>query len=246
MCFNLNISDKNVLTVMSSGDYLIMSHLFGAKNVECFDINPLTYRYFFLRKWLILNGVLEYDRCGYEKLLEIINSVSSLSSEYEKETNSFWKEIVKDFEYYNWFCNDLISVLYSPFSLREFYEEKRDEAQRIVPSLNPKFYISDLFDESGLQIDKKYDYVFISNIIDVYNNRQPERLEIIKRNLLNILESDGRIVCTHFPEKFGGLDKVPETLEVERKILDKDFDFQMIDGVLDGSKNIAYMYTRRK
>ena len=80
----LNVADKNVLAVMSSADYLIMSHLFGAKSVDSFDINSITYRYFFLRKWLIQNGIMDYGSCSYENLLEIFDRLDIPSLEVEK------------------------------------------------------------------------------------------------------------------------------------------------------------------
>lgn len=55
----LNINGKDVLTVLSSSDYLYMSYLNKARNVDGFDINPLTERYYYLRKWLINNGVID-------------------------------------------------------------------------------------------------------------------------------------------------------------------------------------------
>lgn len=241
---SIDISDKSVLTIMSSSDYLIMSHLFGAKNVECFDINPLTYRFFFLRKWLIQNGVLEYGNCEYEELIEIINSVSSFSSEYERECNIFWKEIIKQFNFVNWRCNNLIRSS-STSLLYYFYAKKRDVIEQIFPSLNPVFYNVNLSEKSGLGIEKKYDYVFISNIFDVHNNRDSERLETIKRNLLNILGPNGRVVCTHFPAIFGGRDKTPDILKPERKVFDKDFDFHMLDDIEIVEGNMAYVYTRK-
>ena len=241
---NINISDKNVLAVMSSSDYLIMSHLFGAKSVECFDINPLTYRYFFLRKWLIQNGVIEYRRCEYKELKEIVNSVSIFSSEYEKESNMFWKEIIEKFQYGDWLRNKLIKSGYYTL-LSYFYDKKRDEIIRIVPSLNPVFYNVSLSEKSGLGICKKYDYIFISNILDVCNNRNPEILEIIKRNLLNILKSDGSVVCTHFPIIFGDQEKL-DILKLEREVFGQDFDYQMIcnSELIEG--NMAYVYTRKR
>ena len=238
---DINVSDKSVLTVMSSSDYLIMSHLFGAKSVECFDINPLTLRFFYLRKWLIQNGKLEYGAdLDCKNTIDIVNSVSSFSSKYEKESNIFWKEIMKGFNWRNWRSNHLITAE-GVSSCCVIYREMRDEMKKIVSS-DPVFYNVSLSEESGLGIDKKYDYVFISNILDK-DNRSPERLEIIKRNLLNILKSDGSVVCTHFPGRHR--ERILETLTPERKVFDKEFDFHMFEdsGLEEG--NITYMYTRK-
>lgn len=38
----IDLSNKNIFTVLSSSDYLYMACLSGAKTADCFDINPLT------------------------------------------------------------------------------------------------------------------------------------------------------------------------------------------------------------
>ena len=39
---NLDLKDKDILTISGSGDQRLNAYLLGAKNVTTFDINPLT------------------------------------------------------------------------------------------------------------------------------------------------------------------------------------------------------------
>ena len=47
---HLDLMDKDVLTVAGSGDQLLNAYLMGARNVTCFDINPLTFLHVRLKK----------------------------------------------------------------------------------------------------------------------------------------------------------------------------------------------------
>ena len=46
----VDVRDKNILSVLSSSDYLFSALFKEAGNIETFDINSITYRYYFLRK----------------------------------------------------------------------------------------------------------------------------------------------------------------------------------------------------
>lgn len=49
-----DFKDKNVLSVLASSDQLLSSYFLGAKNVDSFDSNVLTFYYFYLRKWCMM------------------------------------------------------------------------------------------------------------------------------------------------------------------------------------------------
>ena len=58
-----DLKDKSVLTVAGSGDQRLNSYLLGAKDVTCFDINPLTELHLKLKDAVIKN--LDYDKFLY-------------------------------------------------------------------------------------------------------------------------------------------------------------------------------------
>ena len=236
---NLNLLDKNVFAVMSSADYYIMSHLFGAKSVDCFDINPITYRYFFLRKWLIQTGIMDYGFCSYPKLLEIVNGLDTPPLEIESESLEFWKEIIEYFNGHNHWDNGLITTSFSP--LYYYYEERKCEVKKIISSANPTFYNIDICEKLGLGIGKKYDCIFLSNILDC-GNRNLERLNAIRQNTFDILNSEGTVVCTHVP-RFANEDCSRE-LAFERECFQQSFEYS--DIICEGFGDIKYyQYTKR-
>ena len=234
---SIDITNKSVLAVMSSGDYLIMSHLFGAKSVECYDINPITYRYYYLKRWLNQNGSLDLEnKCNYNKVINIINSVIP-TSQIEKECKEFWQEIFKNFNDKDYSNNRLI-ITRSSF-LIFYYIEIGDKIGQILSSVDPVFYNFDIRDKSGLGLDKKYDYVFISNILDC-NNRDIETLSTIRKNLSSILNKDGKVVCAHLDCDSEDCYRFIDELEFERKVFEEDFSFQ---DITENSGGRFYSYT---
>ena len=234
---SIDITNKSVLAVMSSGDYLIMSHLFGAKSVECYDINPITYRYYYLKRWLNQNGSLDLENtCNYNKVINIINSVIP-TSEIEKECKEFWQEIFKNFNDKDYSNNRLIITRTS--FLIFYYIEMGDKIGQILSSVDPVFYNFDIRDKSGLGLDKKYDYVFISNILDC-NNRDIETLSTIRQNLASILNKGGKVICTHLDCDSEDCYRFIDELEFERKAFEEDFSFQTIR---EYSSGMFYSYT---
>ncbi|MBR4830534.1 MAG: hypothetical protein IKZ96_02055 [Bacilli bacterium] len=235
---NVNVKNKNVLTVLSSSDYLFMAHLFGAKTVDCFDINPLAHRLFFLRKWLLQAGYIDLGFCNYKKLETILNSVTTTYSQYEKDSLVFWKTILPKMKD-NLYHSDLIITPINP--LDYFYSKRMDELVEITRTMDPNFQTLDIRSESGFDTDKEYDYVFLSNILDY--NRFPDRLETIKKNILPVLSSKGKIVCTHIP--FYNSENYFEVMKEEREIFRKEFSFKPIDEQMIDRKHAVYQYTRK-
>ena len=234
---SIDITNKSVLAVMSSGDYLIMSHLFGAKSVECYDINPITYRYYYLKRWLNQNGSLDLEnKCNYNKVINIINSVIP-TSQIEKECKEFWQEIFKNFNDKD-YSNNRLLITRSSF-LIFYYIEMGDKIGQILSSVDPVFYNFDIRDKSGLGLDKKYDYVFISNILDC-NNRDIETLSTIRKNLSSILNKDGKVVCAHLDCDSEDCYRFIDELEFERKVFEEDFSFQ---DITENSGGRFYSYT---
>ena len=64
---NIDVSNKDCLTIMGSFDQGLDMALLGAKSVTAFDINPLTLPYAELKKSLILTG---YRRNVYFEYLK--------------------------------------------------------------------------------------------------------------------------------------------------------------------------------
>ena len=231
---NIDVSNKNALTVLSSSDYLFMLKIFGAKSIDCFDINPLTHRFFYLRKWLIENEIVDIGMCSYEELCEILDKVSRTYTEFERESLLFWREVVaKMKDCYDFANNKLFNTSFNTL----YYYYDINELLRIVRTIIPNFYNINLSKDTDLGIDKKYDCIFLSNILDY--NRYPDRLEIVIKNLLPLLNSNGKVICTHMPRLLEELDL--KRLKPERECFEKYFDYDFI-GDMNGN-HAFYQYT---
>lgn len=53
--FNNSIDNGRILTVCGSGDQVLSSILYGAKSIDCFDSNYLTYYGMMLKIYILLN-----------------------------------------------------------------------------------------------------------------------------------------------------------------------------------------------
>lgn len=234
----LNLAGKDVFSVLSSSDYLYMSYLFGAKNVNSFDINPLTYRYFYLRKWLIKNNITDIGILSPVDLLEIIENTKIDCLKDEKESLIFWRDVLTKMPKSS-FYNPLFISTFTPFSL--FYREKWDDFFNIVSSINPNFYNFDLCAKSALDTNKKYDYVFISNILDY--NRKKERMENAVNNLMNLTTNNGKVICAHIPAFIN--EDFSQELELEKSFFQDSFKYSKISSSRIGSHTKFYQYTRK-
>ena len=235
----IDLSNKNVLTVLSSSDYLYMSYLFGAKNVDTFDINPLTYRFYHLRKWLIKNQVLDIGLSSYAETLKIIENTTSCSSLDEKESLLFWREIIEKIGEYEFFTNQLFTTVFNPFCY--YYEDKTDALSLILDSTNPSFYKFDISESININIKDKYDVIFLSNILDYV--RSSKKLPVVMENLSSLMNDNGSVICSHIP-RYENEDFVRE-LKPEIECFNELFDYSHVAETSFGFINF-YQYTRKK
>ena len=234
----LNLDDKDVLSVLSSSDYLYMSYLFGARHVDSFDINPLTYRFFYLRKWLIKSSLIDIGILTAENLLEIIENTEIGDSENEKESLVFWKEILMKMSETNFFNNPLFISSFNPFNF--FYNDKLVDLSNKLSLINPTFYNIDICEYSTFYTGRKYDYVFLSNILDY--NRKKESLDVIVNNLMGLTNNRGKVVCTHLPQTLN--EDFSQVICLEQKCFERAFDYDQIVSDEIG-KIYYYQYTKR-
>ena len=233
----LNLTGKNIYTVLSSSDYLYMAYLFGARNVDCFDINPLTFRLFYLRKWLLRNGVIDIGASTYEEVCRILESTKP-ESEDESESLIFWKDMFARIGEIGFYHNPLYISIFNPFNY--FYGDKTEELSRILSSINPSFHCCDIASNSAPDINGKYDYAFLSNIPDY--NRDEIKMNIIVDNMVRLTNENGIVVCSHIPQIHN--EKFSKVIELERKCFQREFDFSPI--LCDEMERIKYYQYIRK
>lgn len=222
-----DFTDKDVLSVLASADQYFMFKALDAKKVDAFDFNRLTMYYYFLRKWSIKynNDVypdIFYDDSYVENLLEKV----VVSSDLEKKALDFFKMHVSNGSDFSKFFYD---VDVQPYGNTLFQNIR--QLKKIIDS-DFTFYNMDLFKDNGDLISKKYDYLYISNILD-WAREDSSKITIAKDNLLSLLKDNGKVICSRL------VNRSKSGILSERKIFDEDFQLHEFS---DG-KN--YMYIKK-
>lgn len=222
-----DFTDKDVLSVLASADQYFMFKALDAKKVDAFDFNRLTIYYYFLRKWSIKynNDVypdIFYDDSYVENLLEKV----VVSSDLEKKALDFFKMHVSNGSDFSKFFYD---VDVQPYGNTLFQNIR--QLKKIIDS-DFTFYNMDLFKDNGDLISKKYDYLYISNILD-WAREDSSKIIIAKDNLLSLLKDNGKVICSRL------VNRSKSGILSERKIFDEDFQLHEFS---DG-KN--YMYIKK-
>ena len=187
----LNLKDKEVLTVGSSGDQAFASLLLGAGKVTLFDISPNTYEFVKLKKDIIL----KYPRKkAYKEILNINNI-----------------PINKDLFSYR----DLVKM--NPcFSNDDNYELTREK----LKENEIEFIEGDIFKMDDTLKDRKFDRIIFSNIlqyIDYYVKRdkfntKEEYLKTKIKEWISHLNKDGIIQLMYLYSIRGQIKELKEFL----------------------------------
>ena len=228
----IDVRDKNILSVLSSSDYLFSALFKEARNIETFDINSITYRYYFLRKWLIQNGYVDAGKICTQDIFKIISSIKT-DNQCEKDSVLFWKYFFnlsrckKDHLYY--YDNLFIDIA----AKKMIYEDNLGDVSSILDGYNLQFKHMNVC--NGFNSDKKYDVIFLSNIMD-YNRNSKSRINDIRDNLDDLLTDDGIIVMSHF-KFFSGFN-------IEHEVFSNTFDYIPLD--ITDSSIIYYAYKKKK
>lgn len=220
-----DFTDKDVLSVLASADQYFMFKALDAKKVDSFDFNRLTMYYYFLRKWSIKynNDVypdIFYDDSYVENLLEKVE----VSSDLEKKALDFFKRHVSN-------ESDFSKLFYdvdAQPSGNTLFQNVR-QLKKIVDS-DFTFYNMDLFRNNRDLITKKYDYLYISNILD-WAREDSSKITIAKDNLLSLLKDNGKVICSRL------VNRSKSGVLSEREIFDENFQlYEFADG-----KNYIYI-----
>ncbi len=223
----IDVKDKDIYAVLSASDLLFSLLYKKARKVDCFDINPITYRYYYLRKWLIQYGMIDANGVRIRELEWIVNSINS-NYKTEEESKLFWLHSLKRINNCNLysFSNHLFEYVLAPAVP---YLENLSDVAEILKTMELKFDNIDICSSIYIDPNRKYDMIFMSNILNY--NRTFEKLEIVCRNLISILKNNGSVICVNMPNWF--------PLEEEKSIFLKYFDFDEIFT----NDNLYYKYT---
>ena len=231
---NFDFKDKKVLSVIGSGDQAFHFYNSGVKKLDLFDINKLSFYYYYLRVW-----TMEYLKRSYpiknmdssyiSNLLDLVNP----KTRDEKIAYFFWKSFIKNFN------NDFSKYLFIP-SFLELDEDKYDDTKLFdtIGNYNPKFYHIDL--TKNVNVGSKYDYIYTSNIHEYIES--DEQFVIYRNNLNRLLKKNGIVICTNVMEN--------GPKEEDNKIMNRKFKCNYLP-IIDydygvGVDSLGYYYKKRR
>ena len=209
---NTDVMNKRVFSVLSSSDYLFSAIDAGASVVDTFDINPLTYRYYHLRKWLLQHGYVDAAKLSYDDLFGIIYYHDLAISKDEEESEVFWKKYLELFPDEKLYYTPLFVNVFTP---KVNYQMKKRKLVQKLSARELNFRPLDICSEE-IELDKKYDLAFISNILDY--NRDKSKLVVARDNLGRILNNGGRVILSRFRSRHSD-----EGINLEERIFASDF-----------------------
>ena len=213
---NLNIYNKSILTVASSGDQAFNFILDGASKISLFDINYLTKFYFYFKKALI-------EKLTYKEFLDFYipkffnnDAYFSKNTYYkirdnieDKESKFFW-----DYIFNNYDKESIISLFveesYDKKGLKKsiIYRNKylRNEESynalknKITNITNIDFYCFNILEEE-LETNEKFDFIYLSNIPERIHEddmlKYLKRVKTLTLNFANNLKKDGLLAVSY-------------------------------------------------
>lgn len=198
-----NLIGKKVLTITSSGDHALDAILKGATDIDCIDINifckyysalkiamikKYDYNEFFDNMLLFLTGEITKEK------FKILNDISIYLTPLEIEFWDTYIKLNKGFSSNKFFSLGFLNGKNSSYHLKDKYIELKDK----IEGAHIKYYDGDLVNVNCILNDNKYDYIYLSNIIDRIHtiNEGDDRCTLIK-NMLNYLNKKG-IIYNYF------------------------------------------------
>ncbi len=225
-CFDFD--NKDVLSVMSSGDQAFMANYLGARKTDTFDKNILAHYYLYLRKWQVKYNNEQYPEelidNNYLWLSDLLSKVEPSIDRYENTSFRFWYMHLKHQTRFN----------------KLFFSDPREG--KTIDSVDNKFIRAaskrmnfmrlDFFDKDISIKTNKYDIVLFSNILDWARSNDKFILNT-KNNLYRILKDDGIVLCNSL------MNSSKESIDLERYIFSDDFNYQ------NYGKDKGYVYRKK-
>ncbi len=197
----IDVFNKIVYTVLSSSDFLFSAVDAGVSKIDSFDINPISYRYYHLRKWLLQKNLIDADGESLSTLLYIVKNHIHSDFIQEQDSIDFWLDFMNRIDNVHFYSNILFEYIERP---EVPYSNNKKELSEKLKLINPKFDYIDICSNLATVGANKYDLVYLSNILDY--NREEQRLHNCCQNMLNLLQNNGEVICSQIQSKHN-LDK---------------------------------------
>ena len=235
----VDVYDKDVLTVLGSGDQAFHFMNGGARSVDLFDINKLSIYYYYLRVWQILYLDSFHPRNGQnlvspQYIDKILSSVTELSSSLERDAYNYWKTILSKYNNPDYLNSKLF---YCDYSLLGNKITSLSILKSKLKSGVNNFYNVDM--TKTVDINKQYDIIFVSNILEWIKSKRWD-VNTFNDNLYNLLNDNGMVICTKF--------NLSEASDYEKRIFSSNFDYSILNRYGDDyvtSWTPGYIYTKK-
>lgn len=228
----ISVEDKEVLSVLSSGDQYFYSYYNGAKNVDTFDRNYLTKHYYYIRKWNIKYLGKFYPDFQFLNNTTYIKELLKLvecSDMEEREAYLFWKTYADRIQ-----PLDNRKLFYSGFYNRGGITDM-DKLEDIVDK-KLVFFHGNIKNYPSSN-NKRYDVIILSNILEYCDSTS---IESMRDRLYRLLNYGGIIVCSRIVT-----DK--DEFDYQRSVFSRVFDYRkLLDSNLSISEfPLGYVYTKK-
>lgn len=209
-----NLSGKKILTITSSGDHLLDGILKGATDIDSIDINIFSKYYAALK----IAMIKAYDYKDFFRKINIftleiaepskISILENISKYLTFEENLFWEIYLR---YKNGLCPDFFYKYPFHGDYNQYHQkDKFYELKEKLDDVNIRYYDGDIIDINKILIDRKYDFIYLSNILErIY--KMESMAELID-SLIKHLNKNGIIYnyylgldCIEMIDKFGVL-----------------------------------------
>ena len=189
---NFDFNDKNILSVLGSGDQAFNLINRGAKKVDLFDRNNMTIYYFYLRIWIIeyLNTYYYQKYLNKDFIKDLIKIVRPKSLE-EAKSLYFWRYLVR-----NNLFGDYEDSVFSRDSegMKNNNIKNLTKIKDFIKKNDFSFRNIDITDD--VSIDKKYDYLILSNISEWLCYSDYDKIWKFTNNIFDLLNNDGIAICS--------------------------------------------------
>lgn len=224
----IDVKNKDVLTVLGSGDQAFYLYDNGAKSVDMFDKNKLAIYYYYLRTWVIVYFDLFYPGKLNKKYIKTLLGFVKPQTREEKAALNFWKM------YTTFFTDEDTEELFS-FSNNYGINDLDDvsEIRKRIENDDVCFHNVDI--SKSIDFNKKYDIIFTSNVAD-YVLQEENQLKLYRDNLSDLLKKGGSIVRCHVVNG--------RNSKMERRIFLEKFNSQKIPS-RSSKKTIGFVYTKK-
>lgn len=213
---HFDFNEKEIFSVLGSGDQAFNLINRGASRVDLFDRNNNTFYYFYLRLWAIKYYNLYYfkkwDSATINNLLKMVKPYDA----NEEIALYFWRWMIKSSQFNNcWYLTFIRDYSYMDYNVISDTER----LGKLLESKSFKFDNIDLTDK--INFEKKYDYVVLSNIMEWLDESDNDHILNFSHNIRDLLSDDGIAVCSV-------LRRNPRDKKA-REILCRDFDIHKLN-----------------